>query len=298
MQEYFAAIQDIRHPSYVKHNLADVLTIVMCAVFCGMDRLCDIVAYAQNKAEFFRLSFGIENIPSKPTFSRILSVVDAKKVAEITLTMMKEKIGELGDVIAVDGKAIRSTAKPNQPHSALQVISAYLTESGVVLAQEKINKKTNEIPVFQEMLGYLDVKGKIVTADAMHCQKATCTLINKKGGDYLVGLKNNQKNLYEDVSFFFQNITNESDVETFSTVEKNGGRIEKRICRKMAATEWLTEQHNWPGLTTVLEVERITTLREKETRETSYYITSSCASAERLLFAEPQPKSLSKAKKI
>jgi hypothetical protein len=84
---------------------------------------------------------------------------------------MRENYELLGDIIAVDGKAIRSTSEKGKAHSAPQILTAYLTESGITLAQKAIHEKTNEIPVFQEMLETLDVKGKTITADAMHCQK-------------------------------------------------------------------------------------------------------------------------------
>ena len=164
MQHYFALIEDPRHPGYVKHKLGDILTIVMCAVLCGMDKLCDIIAFAQNKTDFFKTHFTIEDIPSKPTFSRVLAAIDGQKVAETIISLMKEQLGTKGDVIAVDGKAIRSTVKAGNSRSTLQIITAYLTESGVVLGQEAIHEKTNEIPVLQQMLlSYLNVKGKTVT---------------------------------------------------------------------------------------------------------------------------------------
>ena len=125
------------------------------------------MTFAQNKSAFFNEYLGIEQIPSKPTFSRVLSVIDGQMVAESILSLMQKQLGIDGDIIAVDGKAIRSTAELGKTHSALQVITAYLTANGVVLGQEKIHKKTNEIPVFQQMLDYLDVAGKIVTADVM-----------------------------------------------------------------------------------------------------------------------------------
>lgn len=101
------------------------------------------------------------------------------------------RFGTEGEVVAVDGKSIRSTAKVGNPHSALQILSAYVTNSGVVLAQEAIHEKTNEIPVFHEMLTYLDIAGKTVTADAMHCQRETCRRVIQRKGDYLFGLKEN-----------------------------------------------------------------------------------------------------------
>lgn len=104
----------------------------------------------------------------------------------------------------VDGKAICSTAKQGNSHSALQVLSAYVTGSGIILAQESIHEKTNEIPVFQEMLTYLDVEGRTITADAMHCRRETCRRIIQRKGDYLFGLKENQSLLLKDVQLFFE----------------------------------------------------------------------------------------------
>jgi hypothetical protein len=167
----------------------------MSGVICGLDSLEDLVIFAKERVSFFKDMFKIDKIPSKSTFSRILSVIDGKAVAEIVIDCMKENISELGNIIAVDGKAIRSTVK--NKHPALHILTAYLTESGVTLAQEKY--KTNEIPVFQDMLEYLDIKNKVITADAMHCQKETCDKIIKKKGDYVFALKENQKNLYNDI---------------------------------------------------------------------------------------------------
>ena len=95
-------------------------------------------------------------------------MINAKEVGEIVIQIMKEKVDTIGEIIAVDGKTIRSTKTKGKPGTALQILTAYATEAGVVLGQEKINKKTNEIPVFQEMLNYLNIKGKVITADAMN----------------------------------------------------------------------------------------------------------------------------------
>lgn len=284
MQEYFKGIEDTRHQSYIKHQLQDILVMIMCAVLCGLDELGAVMVYIRNKADFFARNFGIQEIPSKPTVSRVLRMIDGKQVAQTIMEIMQEKIGESGDVIAVDGKAIRSTSKEGKAHSALQIITAYLTGSGIVLGQEKINEKTNEIPIFQEMLSYLNVAGKTVTTDAMHCQKETCKKIVDNGGDYLFGLKENQKTLHDDVALYFQSVPNDAEIETFSTFEKNGGRIEKRICRKTTQIAWLNNREKWVGLRAIIEVERIVTFKGKTTQERSYYISSSAnASAKQLL---------------
>ena len=116
--------------------------------------------------------------------------------------------------------------------------------------QELIHEKTNEIPVFQEMLTYLAIEGKTITADAMHCQRETCRRIIQHKGDYLFGLKENQPSLLADVRLFFEDADNEIEWECFQTIEKHAGRIEKRVCRKGKDIFWLQE-HKWPGLLSV-----------------------------------------------
>lgn len=283
IKEKFLEIQDKRHQSYVEHKLSDILVITVCAVLCGIDSLNGIISYAENKKEFPENKFGITKIPSKPTLSRILNMVDAGKIAEIITGIMKESREDTGSVVAVGGKAIRSTAEKGKPHSALQILTAYCTESSVVLGQEAIHEKTNEIPVFQEMLEYIDIKGKTVTADAMHCQKETCHKIKEKGGDYVPGLKKNQKILYGDVKLYMEENTNEKEMEIYTTVNKNNGRTEKRICRKTGNTGWIYNKNEWEGLCSIFSVERKVITKNGTSEETSYYITSLCTSAEKLL---------------
>ena len=219
--------------------------------------------------EFLAKELGMETIPSKATFGRILSMVDGKELGSIILGLLGTRFGSAGEVIAVDGKAICSTAKSGQAHSALQILSAHITDSSVTLAQEKIHKKTNEVPVFQEMLTYLNVEGKIVTADAMHCQRETCRRIVDGQGAYVFGLKENQPSLLEDVRLFFETCEGQSELECSQTVEKNAGRIEKRICRKIRDISWL-ENHKWPGLKSVFSIERVTEVRGQHTCQTVF----------------------------
>lgn len=274
IREKLGEINDTRHLGYVAHKLEDILIIIMCAVLCGLDGLADIVIYADGKKDFFKEKFGIEKIPSKSTFSRVLNIIDGDAIVSVIIEIMKEKATFLGDIIAVDGKAIRSTSKKGKPHSALQILTAYMTESGVVLGQEAIDKKTNEIPIFQEMLNSLDVKDKTITADAMHCQKETCKKIIDKGGNYVFGLKENQKVFHDDVELFMKCDINDSQLEKAETIEKNGGRIEKRICIKVNDISWLEQREEWAGLRTVYAVRRVVTTKYGTTDEINYYITS------------------------
>ena len=275
IQEKFACIEDLRHSSYIVHKLCDVLTIVLCAVMSGFDQLSDLVFYAENRASFFSEVFGIITIPSKPTFSRILNRIDGEKIGIVILEHMHENAKLFGDMITVDGKAIRNTSQKGKSHSALQILTAYLTECGVTLAQKAIHKKTNEIPVFQEMLETLDVKGKTITADAMHFQKNTCKKIVDRGGNDCFGRKENQKTFYDVVKLFLQNPPNPSDIETFiAPIEKGHGRIEKRSCHKIKNLSWLENRKEWEELNTVFAVEHFVETKHKTTKETNYYITN------------------------
>jgi len=185
----FRSIEDPRHSGYTKHALENILILTMCAVLCGLDTLEAVHVFGENNQEFLREHFGMETLPSKATLGRVLSIIDGAAVGKVMIEILRERIGTSGKVIAVDGKAICSTSEKRQPHSALQILTAYMTENGVTLAQEAIHEKTNEIPVFQQMLDYLNIKDKIITADAIHCQRETCAKIVKKEGEYVLGLK-------------------------------------------------------------------------------------------------------------
>ena len=282
IREEFKKIEDKRHPSYVCHKLSDICIIIMCATLCGIDNLEDLNVYAHEKEAFFKKNFEITKIPSKSTFCRILRMIDAKEVGEIVIRIMKERVDTTGEIIAIDGKTIRSTGIKGKPGTALQILTAYETEAGIVLGQEKIHKKTNEIPVFQEMLNYLNIKGKIITADAMHCQKETCRKIIEKKGNYVFGLKKNQKAVYEEVELFINDPENQKLIETYeSPLEKEHGRIEKRICRKIKDISWVTD--DWCGLKSVFAVQRICEEKNQKTNETNYYISSLEESPEKLM---------------
>gem|GEM_PF-5983841 len=134
----------------------------------------------------------------------MLSAVDGKEIGDTILDILRMRFGTTGEVIAADGKAVRSTGKAGNPHSTLQILSAYETDNGTVLAREAVHEKTNEIPVFQETLAYLNVEGKTVAAAATRCRRETCRGVIEGKGDYLFGRKEKQTSLPEDVRLFFE----------------------------------------------------------------------------------------------
>lgn len=287
IRERFSIVPDYRHPSYIGHRLIDILIIVMIALLCGLDHLNEIVIFANERKEFLSKYFNITKIPSKATLSRVLNMFRAEEVSKIMIDVMKDQTENLGSIISFDGKAIRSTSQKGKPHSALQILTAYMVESGVVLAQDAIHEKTNEIPVMQNMLNYMDIKEKIITADALHCQRETCERIVDENhrGDYVFGLKENQKSLHDDVALFFTDSINNDSIQTHKETEYNGGRHECRTCRKTHDIDFLSH-YEWPGLTSVFEVHRVTSNKcgTVISDEVGYYITSLDVSAQELLY--------------
>jgi predicted transposase YbfD/YdcC len=286
IRERFEEIEDKRHGGYIEYNLAEVLILVLGAVLCGITALCDMMVYFENKLSFYTQHYGIEKYPSKPTLSRILNMIEGEKVAQIIVEIMRDSANELDKIVAVDGKAIRCTGKAGKPHSALQILTAYVTGSGVVLGQKAISEgdKTNEIPVFQEMLEHINIEGKTITADAMHCQKETCAKIIKNKGDYAFGLKGNQGSLFNDVKLFLEDSINSDAITIYRTLlEKSSGRVTQRICSATGEISWIPGLSEWQGLKRIFSVKRIVTKQGKTATESSYYITSLAPNPENLL---------------
>ena len=280
--EHFKEIKDSRYKNFDKHKLTDVLIIVMCGILCGLDELQDIVTYAESKRSFLKEHFGIDKTPSKSTLTRVMNMIDGEQIATVIINIMREALGIKGDVIAFDGKTICATAKGNR--EKLHIITAYLTQNGVILGQESVGEKTNEIPVMQDMLKYINVSGKVATADAMHCQKDTAALIIKGGGDYILGLKGNQATFHKEVSLYLDDcISAENVAETHKTIEKNGGRAETRICYKSPALDWFEDRSDWMDLNCAFAIDRITETPTGKSSTRSYYISSLDVSSSELL---------------
>jgi predicted transposase YbfD/YdcC len=256
----------------------------MVGVLCGLDKTEEIAIYCQEKAKRLKKIFKVESTPSESTMNRVLNMVNGSAVTEIIIEIMRESAAEMGKIVAVNGKTIRRTAKKGKKNSAMQIITAYLTQSGVVLGQEMIGEKTNEIPVFQAMLGYIEVRGKTITADSLHCQTATCREIMAKKGNYVIGLKQNQKTFYEEVKVYIDDPANSEGIEIYSgKIEKNRDRIERRECYKIKDVRWLSMYKEWSGLKSAFAVKRTTITKEKTTEETGYYITSLESEAQELM---------------
>lgn len=281
-ETYFSIVIDPRSECDVKYPLSNILIITMCAVLSGIDNITDISEYGENKIKMLKKNFQIDGIPSTPTFIRVLSSIDVDTFS-IALTGLLSnyiKLDKKQKIISIDGKTIRSTEKMKSYAQSLQILTAYATERGICIEQLPLHDKTNEIPVAQEMIELLNLKNAIVTMDALHCQKKTVEKIISKKGNYIIGLKQNQKNLYEQIDLMYKDLI-ESDFkidktlyEEYETLEKNRERIETRKIYKIKDITWINEKDKWKGLKNIVAIKRIVETEVKTTEEISYYLTS------------------------
>lgn len=285
---YFRIIEDTRCQVNVKHKLVDVLKLVMIASLCGMDELEKIVDYGKNKLDFLKREYEIEMIPSKSTLTRIFCMISPKWLEISILGILGTLIKEKPKQIMLDGKAIKITEAIQKIGKMMNIVTAY-TDTGISLGQITVDEKSNEIPAVKELLDMIDVKETVVTADAMHCQKETAEKIIANKGDYVLQLKGNQGNFYKEVKAMFEDeYKNEADkdceYETYSTIEKSHGRIEKRTCYVLKEIEFFTNYKiEWKHLSKIFAVKREVEREGKKTKEISCYISSKNASAEELM---------------
>lgn len=281
---HFNMIIDERCQCNVKHKLTDILILIMCAVLCGIDTIADIVEYGEQKSTMLSEYFGINKIASESTICRILNMVNAELLAVCIVNIMKNCLGEKGDIIAIDGKAICSTDTMKSYKNGLRIVTAYMVENGVSIGQLAVDSKSNEIPCVRELLDLIDIKNKIITADAEHCQKETISKIINKQGDYCICLKANQRQLYEDVQLYFDSIIKgEFECETATTSEKNRERYEQRTCYVFKDISWLNETKEWAKLNKIFAIQRKVTKDNKTTTEVNFYLSSLESTPERFL---------------
>ena len=285
---YFGIIDDERDQFTVKHSLVSILKLVMIAILCGLDKLDKIVEYGKNKSEFLKKEFEIEAIPSTSTLTRVFAMISPKYLGLSIVCILNTIIKEKPEQIMLDGKVIKATDSIKTIEKMMNIVTAY-TDTGISIGQKTVDSKSNEIPAVQELIDMLDVRGLVITADAMHCQKKTAEKIVDNKGDYVLQLKANQGRMYEDVYAMFDDsymdiADKDCEYEIYSTIEKNHGRIEKRTCYVLNEIEYFTNyMAEWKGLKKIFAVKREIEREGKKTQEISCYISSKNTTAKKLL---------------
>jgi predicted transposase YbfD/YdcC len=283
---YFAALSDPRVERTRLHELVDILVIAICAVICGADSWVEMEAYGCAKEKWLRQFLPLPHgIPSHDTFGRVLARLKPEEFQQCFLRWM-QAVSEVtqGEVVAIDGKTLRRSFDRAAGKGAIHMVSAWASANRLVLGQQKVDEKSNEITAIPALLRLLEIKGCIVTIDAMGCQKAIARTIVEQEADYVLTLKANQGLLYEEVQRFFawaqQHQFADVPHEYYHTLDGKHGRVEERRYWLVSGLNGFKETQDWLGLQSLGMVERERTVAGKTTVDVHYYLTSLAGSGQ------------------
>ena len=287
---YFKDVDDPRTGNAKRHDFHEIVMIAVLSSLCGGQTCVDMADFAANNEEFLRRFMALERgTPSHDTFSRLFRLLDPKPLAAAMAELVADWGKALGKdgkrQIAVDGKALRRSYLRAGETSPLHMVSALLTEAGIVLGQTAVEGKSNEIPAMAALLDLLDIEGALAAADAMHAQRKTAELIIGKGGDYALALKANQGSLHEDAKEWLEDPEAAKEMLSHQHVDGGHGRVETRTATVSHDVGWLQDDHRWPGLQAVGKIEAVREAAGRTTAETRYYIMSRKMAPEELLEA-------------
>jgi predicted transposase YbfD/YdcC len=283
--QHFRNLRDPRRDHLKQHLLIDIITIAISAVIGGADTWVDMETFARNRhawlAQFLQLPNGI---PSHDTIERVFSLLNPRSLQRCVLAWLRPVTEALNiKHIAIDGKTLRGSVKPSSPHHYLHVVSAWASEARLTLGQVAVAAKSNEITAIPRLLEILQVKGALVTIDAMGCQKEIAAKIVEKKGDYLLIVKENQEHLHEDILNQFVEASEQDGIgftlDTFTTEEKGHGREEKRTYTIITNPQGIRNQEAWPKLKVIGQCFRERTAGGTTTDEIHFFIGSRVGSA-------------------
>ncbi len=270
--------------------------VAILAVICpkgyrfayGADGWVGIETYGKAKYQWLKKFLALPNgIPSHDTFARVFARLNPEQLQESFLSWVRavSKVSE-GEVIAIDGKTVRRSYDQGKNKGAIHMVSAWASQNRLVLGQRKVNDKSNEITAIPELLKVLDINGCIVTIDAMGTQKKIAKQIIAQGGDYVLALKGNQGNLFEDVQQIFEQAQAQDfqglEHDFHQTIDGVHGRIEKRRCWALGQVEYLIDSQHWSQFTSIVMVESERQCEGQTSREVRYYISSLSPDAQKL----------------
>jgi predicted transposase YbfD/YdcC len=271
---HFSVIPDPRLDRQKRHDLLDIIAVTICAVLCGADAWTEVEEFGKARLDWLRTFLTLENgIPSHDTFGRVFAALDTAALQEAFAAWTQSVAGRLEGVIAIDGKTVRRSHDRAQDKTAIHMVSAWGQTNGLVLGQVKVDDKSNEITAIPKLLEQLDVRGCVVTIDAMGCQTGIAKTIVNRGGDYLLAVKGNQGTLCDDIVRHFTDLdTDTCDYHT--ATGKDHGRIETRQCWVSSDIGGIGNPGQWHALHAVAMVRSTRQINNVVSTETRYYITS------------------------
>jgi len=284
LQLLFSEIEDPRDPTKTYHDMMGIIGLTITGLLSGADTWVDIELYGKSCESWLREILPLENgIPSHDTLGRFWSLVDAQSLEScFAKWMMSLKDLSEGVHISIDGKVARNSHDKREKKKALHVIHAWVNDLKMSVAQTKVADKSNEIEGMERLLDLLVLENHVVSIDAMGAQKSIAGKIRRKGGHYVLALKENHPELFEETSSVFRFLKDSelSCVQRCEQWDKGHGRIEHRQCWIVDLTapdfDWILPQDlaAWPDLQTLVMVQSRRIVDEQEETSVRFYLSS------------------------
>src|SRR5690349_2355112 len=276
----FAGLSDPRETSRCDHQLVDILAIAVCAVVACAESWEDIELYGRSKQAWLGTFLALPNgIPPHDTFRRVLMLIDPDAFEACFTRWARSLADGIGrEVVALDGETVRRSGGRRREHGPSPLVSAWASERGLALGQRAVDGESNEITAVPELLDTLRLEGRIVTLDAMGCQRAIAERIRAKGADYPPVLKANHGHAFGAVREHFERACfgrGSGGRPAFDAFEEGRGRLVRRRVFADPAAKALEPLSDWPDLRAVPAVETIRSITGTHKAEagTRYFLT-------------------------
>ncbi|MBX7243792.1 MAG: ISAs1 family transposase [Bacteroidia bacterium] len=282
----FSELSDFRIERSKLHDLKDILFICICGSICGEDDYVGIWMWACDNEAWLRRHLELKNgIPSHDTLMRVFRHLDYEEFSKCFVDFTS-RLCELtsGEVVSIDGKCLCGSEDRRLGKKGIYMVGAWAEQNELLLGQVKVDEKSNEITAIPKLLDLLCIQGCTITIDAMGCQKEIAKAIVEKEANYVLAVKQNQKNLHEQIMRSFHS---EKAGDSFTTTEKNHGRIEVRTCEVITDLKWIEEKMDWANLNSIVKVTASRTIvsENKQSEEVRYFICNQAFSAQKMLHA-------------
>ncbi|MGH7962955.1 MAG: ISAs1 family transposase [Candidatus Binatia bacterium] len=283
IKSHFRNLKDPRRRHGQRHRFLDIITIAICAVIAGSNSWTDIAAFGRRRHAWLKRFLALPNgIPSHDTFERVFQLINPQVFAACFRQWMLALAGTVGNRhIAIDGKTLRSSGSADL--GPLQLVSAWATKNHLSLGQVAVASDSNEITAIPRLLELLDIHGALVSIDAIGCQKEIADKIRQGGGHYVLTVKGNQENLFNDIQHCIaeaaENDFADVDHDSYETVEQGHGRQEKRSYLIIRNPEGIHDQEEWRDLNVIGMWYHERTVNGVTSEEARYFIGSKKTSA-------------------
>lgn len=269
-------ITDPRKLKNQKHSFESLLLIIFSSVISGYDTPDTMVEFSKLKFKWLNLHANMSSVPCAETLRYFIACIKPDELIKGFEAFVSSSTPSTKDIISIDGKTMRGTK--HGAFDALHLVSAWSQEQGITLAALESEGKSNEIKTIPKLLDCLNIEDAIITTDAMGCQRDIADKIQQGKGDYVLQLKDNQKNFLKEIKAYHHKLEREGygkvKHELFEEIDKGHGRLEIRKYQHLELSSWVEHAKSWQGARSIVRVERTRITKNGESQEVSWYLSS------------------------